>query len=150
MNFIKGSHQKYVVWLAPLFFAFLNACTTISVYDQFAYATVTGLKVDTLNLISVATESYDSHTKEIAELTVRLEKAYEYDRGRALNEKSVQLWEKLLISTPDDPNSGIYQRFLAQWKTEGHLSATTVALKKSTVSRDFDKIIELESGKAKS
>jgi hypothetical protein len=150
MNFTKRSHQKHLGWLAPLLFTLLNACTTISVYDQFAYATATSLKVDTLNLISSATESYDSHTKDIADLTVRLEKAYEYDRGRALNEKSVQLWEKLLLTKPDDPNSGVYPRFIAQWKTEGRLSATTVALKKSTVSRDFDKIIELESGKTKS
>jgi hypothetical protein len=150
MNFTKRSHQRPIVWLAPFLMALLNACSTISVYDQFAYANATSLKVDTLNLISAATESYDSHAKEVADLTVRLEKAYEYDRGRALNEKSVQLWEILLVTKPDNPNSGVYQRFIAQWKTEGRLSATTVALKKSTVSRDFDKIIALESGKTKS
>jgi hypothetical protein len=150
MNFTTPSYQKHIVWLAPLIFTLLSACTTISSYDQFAYATVTSLKVDTLNLISAATESYASHAKEVADLTVRLEKAYEYDRGRPLNEKSVQMWEILLVTKPDDPDSGVYQRFIALWKREGRLSAGAVVLKKSTISRDFDRIIELESGKTKS
>jgi hypothetical protein len=135
--------------LTPIVFTFLSACTTISTYDQYAYADAVGLKVDTLNLVGVATESYDSHAKEISDLTVRLDKAYEYDRGRPMNQKSVQLWEYLLFTKPDDPDSGVYQRFIQLWKTQGRLSAGAVALKKKTLSRDFDRIIGLESGKIK-
>jgi hypothetical protein len=81
MNFTVNPCQKHLSWLAPIIFTLLSACTTITGYDQYAYATATGLKVDTLNLVGVATESYASHAKEIADLTVRLDKAYEYDRG---------------------------------------------------------------------
>jgi hypothetical protein len=150
MNFTVHSYQKSISWLAVSFFTILSACTTITGYDQYAYATAVGLKVDTLNLVGVATESYAPHAKEVADLTVRLDKAYEYDRGRPLNEKSVQLWEYLLFTKPDDPDSGVYQRFIQLWKTEGRLSAGAVALKKATLSRDFDRIISLESGKTKS
>jgi hypothetical protein len=149
MNLMKNPWQKTVSWLAPIVFTFLSACTTISTYDQYAYANAVGLKVDTLDLVSTATESYDSRAKEISDLTVRLNKAYEYDRGRPLNQKSVQLWEYLLFTKPDDPDSGVYQRFIQLWKTQGRLSAVAVDLKKKTIARDFDRIIGLESGKIK-
>jgi hypothetical protein len=34
-----------------------------------------------------------------------------------MNQKSVQLWEYLLFTKPDDPDSGVYQRFIQLWKT---------------------------------
>jgi hypothetical protein len=149
MNFLRYPYSKKLLWLAPMVFVFLSACTTISSYDQYAYAAAVGLKVDTLNLVGMATESYASHAQEIADLTVRLNKAYEYDRGRPLNQKSVQLWEYLLFTKPDDPDSGVYQRFVQLWKAQGRLSPVAVDLKKKTISRDFDRIIGLESGKIK-
>src|ERR1700692_1051269 len=149
MNLMSNPCQKSLSWFAPFVFAFLSACTTISSYDQYAYAAAVGLKVDTLNLVSMATESYASHAKEISDLTVRLNKAYEYDRGRPLNQKSVQLWEYLLFTKPDDPDSGVFQRFVQLCKTQGRLSSGAVNLKKNTISRDFDRIIGLESGKIK-
>src|ERR1700693_2113121 len=145
MNLMKNSWY----WLSPIVFTFLSACTTISGYDQYAYAAAVGLKVDTLNLVGMATESYASHAKEVSDLTVRLNKAYEYDRGRPLNQKSVQLWEYLLFTKPDDADSGVYQRFVQLWRTQGRLSGVAVDLKKKTISRDFDRIIGLESGKIK-
>jgi hypothetical protein len=51
--------------------ALLSACSTISSYDQTAYANATSLKVDTLHLVGQATGSYTDHTKEIAELNPR-------------------------------------------------------------------------------
>jgi hypothetical protein len=149
MNLLRYPYSKKLLWLAPMVFIFLSACTTISSYDQYAYAAAVGLKVDTLNLVGMATENYASHAQEISDLTLRLNKAYEYDRGRPLNQKSVQLWEYLLIAKPDDPDSGVYQRFVQLWKTQGRLSAGAVDLKKKTLSRDFDRIIGLESGKIK-
>lgn len=149
MHFNLSSYQKHLPWIAPIILTVLSACSTITVYDQYAYATAVGLKVDTLNLVGLATENYASHAKEVADLTIKLDKAYEYDRGRPLNQKSVQLWEYLLFTKSDDPDSGVFPRFVQTWKTQGHLSAGAVALKKSTFSRDFDRIIGLESGKIK-
>jgi hypothetical protein len=146
---IVNCYHRPILWLALLVFSNLSACTTITDYDQYAYAVAVGLKVDTLNLVGMATESYRSHAKEVTDLTVRLDKAYEYDRGRPSNEKSVQLWEYLLFTKPDDPDSGVYQRFIQLWKQEGHLSPAAVTLKKKTLARDFDRIISLESGKIK-
>jgi hypothetical protein len=129
--------------------ALLSACSTISSYDQAAYANATSLKVDTVNLVGKATESYSAHTREISELTVNLDKAYEYDKGRPLNQKTLQLWEQLLVEKADDLDSGIYPRFLHLWQKQGAISPAAVTGKQQRIALAFDQIIGLESGKTK-
>jgi hypothetical protein len=125
------------------FFA-LASCSTISTYDQAAYEHATSAKVDTLALMSKATESYSAHEKEIATVTTELEKAYEYDRGRPLNKITVAQWSILL-----DPERNLVGGFLKAWKSKGSLGATFVTEKKDQIGRAFDQIIGLESGKIK-
>ena len=93
--------------------------------------------------MSKATGSYSEHTKEIAELNLELDKAYEYDKGRPLNHISVASWEILR-----GPN-GIINRFFTSWKTAGTLAPAVINDKKAHVAREFDDIIQLESGKNK-
>jgi hypothetical protein len=125
----------------------LAACTTISQYDQTAYANAVALKVDTLALMESATNSYSSRRKEIAALELQMAKTYEYDRGRPLNQITLQMWDVLLKIDPDHPEDGIWPRFLERWKQSGVLSATYIKDKKENVASAFDKIIGLESGK---
>jgi hypothetical protein len=73
----------------------LAACSSISNYDQAAYEHATAVKVDTLAVMSKATDSYASHQREIAELQIVLDKAYEYDRGRPINQTTMQMWDVL-------------------------------------------------------
>ena len=133
----------------------IASCNTISTYDQTAYANMTSLKVDTLNLVAEATGNYSDHTKEIADLNTKLAKAYEYDRGRPLNQKTVQLWDQLLIETPNDPDSGVIPHFLELWKKQGTISDASINGRsgrpgeKARIGQLFDKIIGLESGKNK-
>jgi hypothetical protein len=54
-----------------------------------------------------ATDSYASHQREIGELQIALDKAYEYDRNRPLNEITVKMWDKLL-----DPQGALLGGFL--------------------------------------
>lgn len=122
----------------------LSACSLIAHYDQVAYEHATSAKVDTLALMDKATGSYDDHQKEIEALVLELNKAYEYDRGRALNKLTVAQWDILR-----DPNRNLVGGFLKLWKTKGSLGATFIAEKKQQVSDAFDQIIALESGKSK-
>lgn len=143
---------KIPALLRPLALAaglLLTACSTISSFDQAAYANATSLKVDTINLVGKATGSYSAHTREISELTVQLDKAYEYDKGRPLNQKTLQLWEQLLTEKPDDPDSGVYPRFIRLWKKQGSVSAAAVSGKQQRIALAFDQIIGLESGKTR-
>jgi hypothetical protein len=121
---------------------FLTSCSTISGYDQTAYEHVTDIKVDTLVVMGKATDSYASHQREIGELQIALDKAYEYDRNRPLNEITVKMWDKLL-----DPQGALLGGFLLEWKEDGRLLPKYVRHKKEQIGEAFDTIIQLESGK---
>ena len=128
--------------IAVSFCVFLAGCTLIARYDRVAYEHATSAKVDTLALMSKATGSYDDHAKEVEALITQLDKAYEYDRGRQLNQLTVAQWDILR-----DPNRDLVGGFLKMWKAKGSLSATFIAEKKKQVADAFDQIIQLESGK---
>ncbi len=126
-----------------LLFGILTGCSTIATYDQAAYANATNAKVDTLALMDKATGSYSNYSKEIAALHLELDKAYEYDKGRPLNHYTISSWDVLR------GDNGILNRFLTAWKTSGPQSKTFIEDKKGHVGREFDEIIQLESGKNK-
>jgi len=123
------------------------SCTTIAKYDQAAYANAVALKVDTLALMESATNAYSSKREEIAVFERQMAKTYEYDRGRPLNQKTLQMWDVLLKTDPAYPENGIWPRFLDRWKQSEKLSAAYIREKKENVASAFDKIIGLESGK---
>jgi len=124
--------------------ALLFACSTIATYDQVAYEHATNAKVDTLALMDKATGDYSVHEKEVAAITLVLEKAYEYDKGRPLNEITVKQWELLL-----SPDHDLVGGFLRDWKHKSSLRSVFIAEKKQQVGKAFDQIIQLESGKLK-
>ena len=62
----------------------LAGCSTIATYDQVAYEKATDAKAEALALMDKATGSYSAHQQEIEAVSLTLNKAYEYDRGRAL------------------------------------------------------------------
>ena len=142
----SSPQMKISILAAPLGLTLLfsSACSLIAPYDRAAYEHATNAKVDTLALMSKATGSYDEHEKEVETLVRQLDKAYEYDRGRQLNQITVAQWDILR-----DPNRELVGGFLKVWKTKGTLSATFVAEKKKQVGNAFDQIIQLESGKLK-
>lgn len=124
--------------------ALFSACSLIAHYDQVAYEHATSAKVDTLALMDKATSSFSDHQKDVDALVIELDKAYEYDRGRALNKLTVAQWDILR-----DPNGNLVGGFLKMWKAKGSLSATFVSEKKKQIGKAFDQIIALESGKQK-
>ena len=125
----------------------IAGCSSIAKYDQAAYANAVALKVDTLALMESATNSYSSQRKEIAALERQMQKTYEYDRGRPVNQKTMQMWDVLLKTDPAHPENGIWPRFLERWRESNRLSAAYIRDKSENVASAFDKIIGLESGK---
>src|SRR5262245_12086158 len=122
----------------------LAACSLIAPFDQVSYEHATSAKVDTLALMDKATGSYDEHKKDIDALNLELDKAYEYDRGRALNKLTIAQWQIVR-----DPNSGLVGEFLNTWKARGSLAPVIIREKKIQIGKAFDKIIALENGKLK-
>ena len=122
----------------------LAGCTPISVYSQYAYQQAVDLKVESLNLISHADQSYQNYQKDVGDLTQKVEKAYEYAKGRKDNDLSTQQWEIL-----KNPDGHLLGGVLKKWKSEDKLSTVYVSDKKQTISDAYDQIIILESGKPK-
>lgn len=135
--------------LAATFFGLLvltaTACgTAISEFNARAYEQATSLKVEALALMDEATAPYAEHADAVQQLKTKLRKAHEFAKGRPNNEISARQW-RILISPERDLLGG----FLADWKRRSSFSSAFVKEKKAQVSRAFDTIIELESGKRK-
>jgi len=122
----------------------LAACVFVSSFDPVAYERATSAKAEALLLMDKATDDYRSHKKDIEAVTLDINKAFEYDRGLALNESKVQLWETLL-----SPDRDLFGGFLRDWKRKRRLTPFFVEEKKKQVGQGFDEIIQLESGKPK-
>jgi hypothetical protein len=128
-------------------FFLLTACSTVATYDQAAYEHATSVKVDTLALVGKATGNYADNSAEISKVKLALQKAYEYDKGRPLNDYTRKQWELLLVEKQNDPKSGILPRFFNRWQKKGSLKQAAVDDEKQNVSDAFDIIIQSESGK---
>jgi hypothetical protein len=136
--FFRGS-------LLSLIVGFLAACSTIATYDQNAYEKATGAKDEALALMDKATGPFSAHEAEIEAVSLTIDKAYEYDRGRTLNSITVKQWEILR-----DPSRNLFGGFIRRWREKGSLRQAYITEKKTDIAEAFDQIIELERGKPKS
>ncbi len=121
-----------------------SSCATISTFSPAAYEQAVSLKVDALALMDRATDPFDGHRSEAEALTSRVEKAYEFAKGRPKNEVSTRQWAIL-----KDPDRNLLGGFLKRWKEKSTLSGVFIQEAKGLVADAFDKIIGLESGKVR-
>jgi hypothetical protein len=122
----------------------LGSCKTISVFDQFAYAQATALKVDAMNIMDKATATYASQQADIDAVLTRVEKAYEYELHRPKNGITVKMWQLL-----KNPDRNLFGGFIKRWKNDSTLNATFIGEAKIQIAQAFDMIVELESQKIK-
>lgn len=113
-----------------------------ALYSEQAYQQAVTLKVESLNLMDKATESYDNHQEEVEALRIELQKAYEYAKGRPQNTESTQQWGIMI-----DPEGSLLGGFLRIWEEKGEVSSTLIDQSKGNIEEGFDIIMELESGK---
>jgi hypothetical protein len=140
----RDNLQRARCLVVLLFVSFLYACITTAPFSETAYEQATSLKVESLQLMDKATESYGVHEKAVNELMTKVEKAYEYAKGRPHNEISAQQWAMM-----KDPDRNLLGGFIRFWKEKVILSTTFVKDHKKNVAEGFDYIIEMESGKIK-
>ena len=138
-------------FIAAIFLLSMQGCATISPFDQFAYAQVTAVKVDVLEMMDKSIEPYQNHEKEIGELNNKLLKIVEYEKHRPKNGVTVKMWSKLFgvdsIGVPD--NTTIIPSYWAKWKKDGSENPIFLIEAKGVVSEGFDLIAQLESQKIK-
>jgi hypothetical protein len=128
----------------------LAFCGCVSNQNVAILSRTTALKAQTLALMDKAVEPYSSHSQEIDNQSAQLEQIYDQERARPGNEPTQKMWATLLHVDSSLPGSGIYARFLQQWKKKSVLSPSYIADKKENVGDAFDKIINLESAKPQS
>lgn len=134
--------QKPFVWVAA--FLFLTGCSTIGPFSQKAYEQATSLKVEALATMDKASEPYAGQKQSIDTLKINVEKAYEYAKGRPLNEETTKQWAII-----KDPSRNSLGGFLKRWEDKSTLDKNFIQEAKGVVSDGFDTVIELESGKRK-
>lgn len=118
------------------------SCASISVFSPEAYNQAVELKVESLELMSFATEQYADYKEDVIYLKTELRKAYEFAKGRPDNEISTEQWEILI-----NEEGNLLGGFLKRWEEEGTLSEMFVTEMQILISDAFDTIIGLESGK---
>jgi hypothetical protein len=123
----------------------LAACSTISKFDQYAYTQATSLKVDALNVMELATDSFPLHRTEVARVGTDISKMLEYQRNRPKNAVSEKMWTMLQDST-----GHLFGGFVARWQKEGRLDTAFVKESQQLIGSSFDQISQLESGKIRS
>jgi hypothetical protein len=133
---------KFIALLIPLFW--LNSCKTIAVFDQQAYFQTTTLKVEALKVMDKAVENYADHASLIGDITMKIEKAYEYEAHRPQNEISTKMWNIL-----KDENKNLFGGFLKRWSSKEKLDPVFITEAKGQIAEAFDLIAELESKKIK-
>lgn len=137
--------EKGGLWIALALAAWVaQGCSTIALYSEAAYRQATAAKAEALILMGKANEPFEQHRAEVEALRLDVEKAYEYARGEPKNTLSTRQWEIL-----KDPQGNLLGGFLTRWQKEGTISPTFIADKRDQVSRAFDEITGLETGKNK-
>ena len=123
----------------------LASCRTITTYDQAAYEKATAAKAEALILMDKANDPFSTHQGEVELVLLTVDKAYEYDRGRARNNLTVKQWEVLR-----NPTGHLFGGFVRRWREKGSLKPAYITEKRSDTAVAFDQIIELERGKPRS
>lgn len=136
------SRRFLLLFLIATAIIFQSACVTTAPYDQYVYKESTSLKVDALNLMDKAEQTYTSQEQEIMGFKDQLDKLYEYELHRKKNELRIKMWNLL-----NDPQKNLLGGFISRWKEEKQLSPTFITEAKIIVGRAFDQLAELESGK---
>lgn len=142
--------MKKIKLTSKIFLAFaliflMQGCETlIGPYSPTAYKYATSLKVETLALMSNATDSYGKHKKDVEKLTIELNKAHEFVKGVPSNSISSKQW-KILIK----PDGKLIGKFWLKWKQKNKLSKPFISEFKKIVAESFDQIICLEVNKEK-
>ena len=139
---MRIQHSLFTVFSLLLILTGLQGCASISLFSPAAYEQATSLKVESLTLMDKAAEPFERHRSEVDALSIRIEKAYEYAKGRPENEITARQWELL-----KDPDRNLLGGFMKRWQARSTLPRAFIDEAKGVISDAFDTIVGLESGK---
>ncbi|HKB87571.1 MAG TPA: hypothetical protein VKD08_15450 [Ignavibacteriaceae bacterium] len=143
---MTGKNFFYKFCLSFLLFTVIlfQTCTPVASYSETAYTQAIRLKLESLELMSKATEGYSNHSGKADTLKRELRFAYEYAKGKPNNELTAKQWEIMI-----NPDRNLIGGFLRIWKEDLTLTPVFVSEAQGVIGDAFDTIIGLESGKIK-
>ncbi|WCO00424.1 hypothetical protein [Psychroserpens ponticola] len=124
----------------------LSSCQSLktAIFDQYSYQQAISIKVESLNLMSDADQSFSVYEVEVQDLLLELQKMIEYEKNKPDNEVSYAMW-KVLANKEKNLLAGFFKR----WKDGGKLSETFTNEAKLQVAEALDLIIKYEAQKNK-
>lgn len=114
-------------------------------FDAQAFNMGKEIKTEALNLMGLAGQDYSASASKVSAFQTKVtdQIAYEESRGEK-NKTTVDMW-KLLMK----PDGNLLGGFLSKWKSEGKLNPVLVSQFKNEITKNLDKIIDLENKKSK-
>lgn len=136
-----------LIALFGLVFALLIGCDRLAdPYSAEAYKQATSLKARSLALVAKGTESYSKHEQTADLLLIDAASAHEFAKGRGKEaaQSAAKQWAIIV-----DPDGGSLADFVTQWRKApgGKMSKFFVEEFSSVLALQFDRIIELETGR---
>lgn len=141
--YITKSFQRLGLTLA-ICLSLIGCDQIANPYSAEAYKQATSLKAKSLALIKKGSQAYSSNAAQADALMVEISAAYEFARGRGRRDSDEAADQWALILAPDGGSVG---EFVSLWRTKGKLSPFAVNEFGQIVSLQFDRIIELETGR---
>jgi len=125
---------------------FLVSCKSLktAVFDQYSYQQSISIKVESLNLMDNAIETYAENEVEVQALLLDLQKMVEYEKNKPDNKVSYSMWQVIT-----DKERNLLAGFLKRWKEKNQLSKVFIDETKLQVSEALDLIIKYEANKNK-
>nr|WP_321224414.1 hypothetical protein [uncultured Psychroserpens sp.] len=123
---------------------FFIGCQSLktAIFDQYSYQQAISLKVESLNLMDEATQSYNTYEVEVEELMLELQKMVEYEKNKPNNEVSYAMWN--LIANKD---KNLLAGFFKRWQADDQLSSSFTQEAKLQIAEALDLIIKYEAKK---
>ena len=146
INKLKNRSIFRSMFLIIIFSLSLVSCKSLktAVFDQYSYQQAISIKVESLNLMDNAVESYAENEAEIKILLLDLQKILEYEKNKPDNEISYAMWQ---VITHKDRN--LLAGFLTRWKNNSQLSKVFIDEAKLQIAEALDLIINYEARKNK-
>jgi len=142
--YMKTSLIFNKVYLFSFISLLMVSCANTSLFDQHSFDQTISAKVETIGLISSATEEYDLHSDAIKEHFQELQKVYEYDKRRSHNDITTRMWQVIL-----DENRNSVAGFMKRWKKNGSLNKAFIEEAIIQIEEAFDLLLDFENAKNK-
>lgn len=116
----------------------------MSAQDSHTLTALESLKIDAISIMKKGAKSFGSMEPQVIEYKAKMNDQIEYEKAKENNTKTVQMLEIL-----SNPEGSLLGGFFTRWENEGKLNAPFIKEIAGVVSKNFDKVINLEKKKSK-